>query len=224
MRPSRDPEPVATARRAVYRTLGALFLPPDDERVATLVLAVPELRRLTAPLSELAPFASWSALLDHVETWEDDDVAALRSSYTTMFLSGSRDRSIPPYESAFVAVPMYGQAALSVEVEQHYRDAGLTLSGGFGGELPDHVAAELEFMAYLCGQEALASDETPALRWRDQQLSFLEQHLLRWLPDLSARLRESDPGGTLAIVGQVSSDVAQHDILLLRALSEGAAS
>lgn len=69
-------------------------------------------------------------------------------------------------------------------VEREYAAAGLSLSPSLK-DLPDHAAVELEFMAYLCAQEASAWEReslTEGIRALELQVSFLERHLVRWLP------------------------------------------
>lgn len=56
-------------------------------------------------------------------------------------------------------------------------------------ELPDHLVSELEFMHYLCYQEAQAT-ESGAGPYRRAQRDFLERQLGRWAPQLHGRLVE----------------------------------
>jgi len=70
-----------------------------------------------------------------------------------------------------------------------YQEAGLTLHET-RGLLPDHVAAELAFMAYLVKQEAGALRDAPGLAetWQARQQRFLAEHLLCWSPPFLARI------------------------------------
>jgi TorA maturation chaperone TorD len=214
---------VAGARRVVYRTLAAVLLPPEEERLATLVIAAPELRRLTEPLEGSEPFPAWLEFVDRLAAFGQNDLERAGRDHTMLFQSGSPDRSVPPYESSHIAVPEFGQAMVSAQVETCYRAAGLVMADVARGELPDHVAVELEFLAFLCGQEASAEEEMAA-RWRAEQRSFLEGHLLRWLGTFEARLKEVAPGSEPTRATSVARAFAQHDILLLEALGTRAAS
>jgi TorA maturation chaperone TorD len=55
-------------------------------------------------------------------------------------------------------------------------------------DLPDHVATELGFMAYLAMQEAEAQGKD-ALVWLDKERAFLRDHLIVWLPRFCQRVQ-----------------------------------
>jgi len=66
-----------------------------------------------------------------------------------------------------------------------YRREGLDRATRFH-EPEDHISLEFEFMAYLCQQAALAfenQDGAAASYHFEKQKNFLEQHLLRWVPE-----------------------------------------
>jgi len=65
-----------------------------------------------------------------------------------------------------------------------YREEGLDRAEEFN-EPEDHVAFELEFMAYLCQKttEVLKDgDKGSALGYLKKQQEFLEKHLVPWVP------------------------------------------
>ena len=114
------------------------------------------------------------------------DIARLGREYVYLFIGPGPH--LPPFESVQRGSKdasgkkqlgqMLGRPA--IEVEQIYERQGLEI----GRELrdqPDHLAAELAFMAHLCRRE----DEDPreASRWRHEQTAFLREHLGRWAPD-----------------------------------------
>ncbi len=209
-------EGVAEARRLVYRVLSALFLYPDEDRVAALAAALPEVRAGTAPLAGLAVFPAWQDLLARVATLARDG-EELRAEYTALFLAGGA-ASCPPYESAHVSVDPAAAPSVATAVERAYARAGLAVGGAAAGELPDHVAVELDFLSYLCGVEAEAPTADAAARCRGEQLTFLRGHLLRWLPRFAAAVARAAPGGTYREVAGVARAFAEHDLLLLEAL------
>ena len=169
----------AAAFHAAYRVLTTLFLPPEEERLATAVTAVPELRSIMWPLSNLACGSLLDRLLTRLERFEDADVERLGADHVALFLSGSRDHAVQPYESWHVGVGGYEQPTVSAALSSRYREAGLAV--GLPGELPDHVAVELEFCAYLCHEEGDAREEEARRRWQRERQVFLVEHPLRWL-------------------------------------------
>jgi ferredoxin len=82
---------------------------------------------------------------------------------------------------------------------------------------PDHVSIELAFMAYLTGCEATfweMGNEEKAIRYLDRQASFLQEHLMRWLPQFCHRLLAGRPHAyyadlTRRVQAFVAADLAQ---------------
>lgn len=80
-----------------------------------------------------------------------------------------------------------GFACLS-EIRDTYMQTGVVFNK-ISGERDDHIALELEFMAVM-SEEMLskASLRESSLELVDVQISFLEDHLLKWVPLFSAEL------------------------------------
>jgi len=209
------------AFHAAYRVLSTLFLSPDAERLATVVTAVPELRTIVWPLSNLACGAPLDRTFARLERLEDADVERLGADHAALFLSGSRDHAVQPYESWHVGVDGYEQPSVSAALSSRYREAGLTV--GLPGELPDHVAVELEFCAYLCHQEGDAGEEEARRRWQRERRAFLVEHPLRWLTAFETALATSMADSLYVEFARTARAVAADDGMLLDiVLSDGA--
>jgi TorA maturation chaperone TorD len=208
----------AAAFHAAYRVLASLFLPPEGERLATLVVAVPELRSITGPLSALACGAPWRDVLDRLEGFDDEDLERLASDHAALFLSGSLDRAVQPYESWHLGTQDHDRPSASAELATRYREVGLTV--GIPGELPDHVVVELEFCAYLCHREGDAVGPG-ARRWREGRRRFLVEHPLRWLDAFERALAASMPDTAYAGFARTARLVATDDRMLLDVLLSG---
>lgn len=213
---------VPAAQHAVYRVLGSVFLPPEPDRLAMLVAAVPEIERVAQPLEGMAGHRAWTSLVHRLGSLDDDDVDRMRTQYTGLFLSGSRDLTVQPYESSYAPVSEYDIATVSAAVESRYRRAGIQLATT--GELPDHVAVELEFCAYLCHQEGDAVSDVDAAHWRAERRSFLDDHLIRWLPDFAAKLARVMPDSLYTEASEVVRGVAADDLVIIDALAAAPAS
>jgi TorA maturation chaperone TorD len=203
----------AAAFHAAYRVLGALFLPPEGERVATVVTAIPELRHVLWPLSNLACGRPLDRVLARLEGFEDADLERLAADHAALFLSGSRDLAVQPYESWHLGVDGYEQPAASATLATLYRTAGLAV--GLPGELPDHVAVEREFCAYLCHEEGDAQDQLERHRWRRERRAFLEEHPLRWLGSFEQALGRSIADSLYVDLARTARVVASDDRMLL---------
>ena len=58
-------------------------------------------------------------------------------------------------------------------------------------DYPDHLAVELEFMAYLTQKEAQAEGMgKDSLPYRLAQRDFMERHLAPWIPELNKRIQK----------------------------------
>jgi TorA maturation chaperone TorD len=58
----------------------------------------------------------------------------------------------------------------TLEVRRFYESAGLTMEEELQ-IVPDHISAELLFMSYLAANERI-----------DEQRTFIEEHLIKWVP------------------------------------------
>lgn len=213
---------VPAAQHAVYRALGSFFLPPEPDRLATLVAAAPELERVALSLEGMTGHRAWTALVRRLASLDDDDVDRMRTQYTGLFLSGSRDLTVQPFESSYAKVSEYDIATVSAAVEARYRRAGIQLASK--GELPDHLAVELEFCAYLCHQEGDAEADVDAAQWRAERQSFLVDHLVRWLPDFAGKLARVMPGSVYTEAAEVVRAVTADDLVIIEALAAAPAS
>jgi TorA maturation chaperone TorD len=97
----------------------------------------------------------------------------------------------PPYESVYRRSP--DPLEIINRVATCYRDAGFSCIPGVDDQ-PDHLGAELRFMALLCQVEAdTTKNQDPAAiaTARDLQLSFLDGHLLKWAPQCCGTLLDA---------------------------------
>ena len=91
----------------------------------------------------------------------------------------------PPYES----VHTEGQFVMgknTCEVMKDYLQDGYSLPQGWW-DMPDYVGIELDFLGHLYQREALAWQEAgreDASYWEDRQRYFLQEHAMKWMPDL----------------------------------------
>lgn len=173
------------AREDLCRYLAACYYQPGpefaEEKVFDSMLAAaarlhPDLTAHTRRLGDA--FAAESA--------ED-----LLLDYTRLFL-GPNHIIAKPYGSVWLEQdgPLMGES--TVAVLSLYQEGGFDIDEGFR-ELPDHIAAELEFLYLLIFRENEAHqqgklavlEEKAALRRR-----FLDQHIGRWTTPFAAAVKE----------------------------------
>ncbi len=111
-----------------------------------------------------------------------DDIVELQKEYVRLFIT-SKHVPCPPYESAY-RDKQHRLMVFAQELIKKYKKAGLKISKKFK-ELPDHIAAELEFMYYLCYMEEKFKKEKnkkEAEKFREMQKEFLKEHIAKWVP------------------------------------------
>lgn len=128
-------------------------------------------------LAETHSLISSTPAREPVQLPESGEVAGLLDGYENLFV-GPGQVPCPPYESFWREdVPVDIRRTLmgpcTAELKDLYRELGLQVSAG-SGELPDHVAIELEALAY-----ALASPETEGVARR-----ICQEHLAQFVPRL----------------------------------------
>jgi TorA maturation chaperone TorD len=120
----------------------------------------------------------------------------LATEYACLFLNMSAS-PVYPFESVYTSNEHLLMQNARDSVVEEYQQEGLDVTGSFK-EPEDHIAIELEFMAYLCrraGDVVKDGDATSARACLQRQKEFLQKHLLVWVPafcDDLLRLAQSD--------------------------------
>lgn len=196
------------------------MLNPSGERFRKLVPVAAELRR-QEPFHGFVVHARWDGFLASLEQVDASDLEALKNDYAGLFRVASLDGpTIPPFESVFASFDGADRGEITARLSLEYSAAGLSLSPEEAAE-PDDITVELEFMAYLCLQEAQAWEsgrESQARRHLHRECTFLEEHLGWWVPELARGIRTFVPDSFYeAVTGTVAAFVG-HDRELARAL------
>lgn len=213
---------LARLREGTYRLFSQAFLYPDEERLTALGAAANELWKERAALPQFAFFGQWSEALRSLLDLGQRGLSGIQTAYVSMFAANSAGIPCLPYESVYREPAGQPTGWLLAQVESEYTAAGFALSPAIG-ELPDHVAVEMEFMALLCGREARAWEEripTQGIRTVRRQKNFLDSHLSVWFPKFARLVAATDSGGAFAVVGEGAQAFIGHDRDLLGALLE----
>lgn len=113
----------------------------------------------------------------------------LVDEYTLLFI-GPHRLPVQPYESWWVDGKLMGESLL--KVKRDCRKAGVVKSRDYA-EPEDHIAFELKFMHHLCEEELSASLEKKRfVECLNLQRDFLNDHLLRWVPEFCDELYECE--------------------------------
>jgi nitrate reductase assembly molybdenum cofactor insertion protein NarJ len=215
-RTNRGGTPNALRARASVFAMLARLLGPDPSGIARGD-AIDGLRDAL----EDAQATRCLAVLDRVR----DDVAAAPLDHELQVLTGRWIRwfdqgRIPPYEGSNVAGNAGGVTPRLADIAGFYRALGVRVRG----DRPDHVVAELEFMALLLLREADAteSDDRDTREVCDEVArAFLRDHLGTWLEAWAARVGSQPdlaPWATVATVAAafVELEARQRNVVPLR--------
>ncbi len=181
----------ARARSDLYAALALAFRKPEassageeDRSLADLLLQAAG--RLDSALAALAEKAVDALRVDGGQ--DEEALRTLEIEYNRLFFGPGRPLA-PPYESLYRDGGGLVMGPSAQAVQACYAEAGFALAPD-QRDLPDHVAAELAFMACLAAEEA-AAEGKEAMRWRERQDAFLGQHLAAWLPAFCQRVRSA---------------------------------
>ena len=174
------------ARADLCRLLAACYYQPGPEFLEEDLFG--SLRTAAAALdprmAELA--ASMGA------AFEANSLVDLQIDYTRLFMNPTGALAAP-YESSWLGGkdPMLTQE-ITLSVLEAYKQGGYEVDAGFR-DLPDHIAAELEFLYALIFREAraVASGNDAELRQAgDLRCRFVDLHLGRWIGPFAQALRD----------------------------------
>lgn len=99
------------------------------------------------------------------------------------------------------------------ELEREYSLAGVKVSTK-DNQPPDHVSVELEYMSFLCDQEAAdweAGNAGAALDMINRQLRFLEHHLSLWIPSLARMAAKREEANHYTLTLDAARALVIHD-------------
>lgn len=209
---------LARLRQAVYRVLGAVLLSPRAGGIVSLSGVAAALLRESRLLDRFAFWGVWERLLSSLTECGETGGVELEVAYAATFAVVSDRTPCFPCESAYFPPDVTGWVL--AELDGEYGRAGCKVAPAFG-EPPDHVAVELDFMSFLCGQEAEAwrhKRRGAAVERLDREAGFLERHLGRWIPVLARRVADRGDSAFYALATDCARTFVAHDLELVRAL------
>jgi len=180
---------ILETRRNFYALLYRMYLePPSREFVDDLMnerFYLPDL------ISDEELSEGFKLVREFVEKNKDKAIDELHKDlvgeYTRLFI-GPHRLPVQPYESWWVDGKLMSESLL--KVKQVYRNAGIAKAKEYA-EPEDHIAFELRFMHYLCEEELSADTEERIAECLNMQKEYLNEHLLRWVPDFCDALTEN---------------------------------
>ena len=179
----------AENRSKLYWFIGMLFLTkPDKDFIACLS---DELSTVTDDMLK----AEIEALQRSIETGHISElVEQLEHEFTRLFRGiHSNYGPPPPYESVYRESNIMGDSTRAVI--ECYSEAGFGEIDKSAGP-QDHLGVELKFIALLCQRESQqrdAGNDAEAINTLKMEKTFLEDHLLQWMPDFQGAVTQYAP-------------------------------
>jgi TorA maturation chaperone TorD len=160
-------------------------------------------------------------VVDYARALAAADTRELAAAYLALFEVGVGQATCPPTESAWLADPYSGDAAVILsDLRRSYLRFGLRPSDPRSKGI-DHVTVEFDVMASLCGMEAeLRAVGRPVTRTVGHQIEFLDNHLGRWLPLFTEALVRHNADPTYTALASAAHALVTHDRELLAMLDQ----
>jgi TorA maturation chaperone TorD len=203
----------------MYKVFSAAFLPPTSERLGDLIPGADVLETMGLPyLAFYTEWFPWRQALNSVH-----DVVDVEVEYVRMFATGVAGAASPPTESFYTADPIRGEVGhVLANLTATYNNYRLEPTGAVTDTL-DHISIELEVMSALCAREAEArgdEDERRTIVTLGNEQSFLEDHLMVWLPQFVTRIVDGKSVPFYATLGPAVASFVHHDLGVVRFLAK----
>ena len=172
------------SRMEAFRLLSECYFLPNPDLSDTL-------DNLKLHMANVSETAANCVRRMRKEIQNGQNFEALKVDFARLFV-GPYKLLAPPYGSVYLDDGRTIMGDSTLDVKNRYREEGLDTAKNFK-DAPDHITAELEFMYYLIFKEIEAfsnSDIETAIGFIQKQKSFLEDHLMAWMPEFANSIIE----------------------------------
>ena len=210
---------LAAFRQMSYSLLSAVFLGNWNETGELIRDTAGEVLAVSHWAMELSFYPAVSDFLSRSSDLDSQGMNDAATGFQRLFGPTRANNPIPLNETSFLVPGAEETGWVLASVERHYSSAGIE-STSASGNIPDHIAVEFEFLAFLCGNESDAwsnDDFKEARRMQDRQRRFLEQHPSIWVPILARAIDARDDSYFSSVARAAHAQVA-HDLDFLNSL------
>jgi len=159
--------------------------------------------------------------LDQNASSLDELLDRLRWDYTRLFI-GPEKLPAPPWESVYLSRDGLLFQKQTMEVRRLYRQFGY-VPINYPHEADDHLGLELDFLFKLASRTKEEIDQKkfdPALDLLKEQSSFLEEHLLKWIPSFVEDVHEAAETSFYQGLAKILHGYLEQDRIVIDELAE----
>jgi TorA maturation chaperone TorD len=211
---------ISIARAIIYRVLSRCFSYPDKELIELFVSARVEeffqsWRLLGLSDGVITPITGWLAGFDG----HDSALSELEKEFIRLFARPYPDVLVQPYGSVYLNSERLVWGRSTAEVARLYEAAGLGMNENFH-DVPDHIAAELEFASYLIAEQLKSNEHgsPSAEQLATFEKKLLTEHLHKWAPTFFNRVIECSPAGFYQAAALMGRQYTDRDTQYLKAI------
>jgi len=139
------------------------------------------------------------AAIEKMDLRSEQDFEDLLWEYTRLFV-GPYKLPCPPWESVYRSGRRLMMQEACDEVNRFYDEVGLIINNP--DVMPDHIGVELNFLAVLYGK--MDSDPERRPYYRKTAKRFLDEHLLRWIPQFTMDMEDAADSAVYKSLAEVT--------------------
>lgn len=210
---------LAALRQMFYSLLSAVFLGDWRDTAGLIGDTASEVLAVSEWATGMSFYPALGRFLRILSGLDSESLSEVENRYQRLFGPTPSFNPIPLNETSYLVPGAEETGWVLASVERHYSSVGIELTSA-SGNIPDHIAVELEFVAYLCGCEAdawVSKDFKGARRMQERQRRFLDRHTSKWIPILFREISARDDDFFTAAARAAHVQV-MHDVDLLRSL------
>lgn len=200
------------ARSIIYNTLSLGYTYPDNS-VYRWLAEGEWVKRLEEAIDALheEKLKEWVLPLEQWvfrEPGEEKSLEVARE-YTRLFINAFPHVVAPPYGSIYLEKDglVYGRS--TTEVLRFYHQSGFSLKEDLG-DLPDHIAHELEFMAILASRESQVAPQEK-IKLEETQMHFFSRFVYPWVPLFCEKVMEESRSPFYSSLGGLTREFIYFD-------------
>ena len=147
--------------------------------------------------------------LDEIDLKSERELKDLIWEYTRLFI-GPYKLPCPPWESVYTSPKKLLMQDAYDEVQKSYEKIGLIINNP--DILPDHIGAELNFLAVLF--QKINSEPEKRLSYMNIAKIFCDEHLMKWIPQFTRDMEAAADSSFYKGLARATRDFLMSEISL----------